>query len=119
MSTVALVRCENYEYTNVKAAVAKGIDLLGGISSFVASGERILLKPNWIMAVPPERAATTHPTIFRAVCEILGETGVEITYGDSPGHGTTEDEVYEAAAVTGFLDVAESLGIQLADFING
>ena len=119
MSDVVLIRCESYEYAEVKASVQRGVDLLGGAGGFVAPGEKILLKPNWIMAVPPERCATTHPAVFKAVCEIFLDAGAELCYGDSPGRGTTEDEALEAAKATGFLEVAESLDIPLADFLHG
>ena len=119
MSKVALVRCESYDNEEVKAAVQRGIDLLGGARQFAATGEKILLKPNWIMAVPPERCATTHPAVFKAVCEILQSVGAELSYGDSPGRGTTEDEALEAAKATGFWDVAKELGVNLADFLDG
>ena len=119
MSKVVLVRCESYDYGEVKAAVQRGLNLLGGASHFVKEGEKILLKPNWIMAVPPERNATTHPTIFKAVSEILKEEKVNLFYGDSPGHGTEEDEAYEAAGITGFLEIADALDLTLADFIHG
>jgi len=119
MSTVALVRCESYERGEVKAALQRGIDLLGGAGGFAATGEKILLKPNWIMAVPPERHATTHPSVFRAVCEIFQAAGAALCYGDSPGRGTTEDESLEAASATGFLDVATELQIPIADFLRG
>lgn len=119
MSKVAIVRCENYENGNVKAAVERGIALLGGAAAFFKPGERILLKPNWIMAVAPERCATTHPSVFRAVCEVLQDAGADLCYGDSPGNGTTEEVALKAAKTTGFYDVASELNIPLADFING
>jgi uncharacterized protein (DUF362 family)/ferredoxin-like protein FixX len=119
MSTVVLIKCESYEYAEVKAAVHRGVSLLGGAERFVSPGERILLKPNWIMAVSPDRCATTHPVVFQAVCEELLAAGADLFYGDSPGRGTDEDEVLEAARATGFFEVGEALGIQLADFING
>lgn len=50
MAKVALVRCETYDYTEVKAAVVKGIQLLGGPGRFVQGGEKILLKPNILAA---------------------------------------------------------------------
>ncbi len=46
MAKVALVRCETYDPAEVKAAVVKGIRLLGGPGRFVRDGEKILLKPN-------------------------------------------------------------------------
>ncbi|MCL1834653.1 MAG: DUF362 domain-containing protein [Oscillospiraceae bacterium] len=119
MSKVAVIRCDSYEQDAVTAAVQRGIGLLGGAGEFVAPDERILLKPNWIMAVSPDRCATTHPTVFRAVCEVFMAAGASLSYGDSPGRGTSEEAATEAAEATGFLEVAESLNIPLADFING
>ena len=43
MSTVSLVRCESYEYGEVKSAVQKGIDLVGGADKFARKDENILL----------------------------------------------------------------------------
>ena len=119
MSKVALVRCESYDRAEVRASAQRGIDLLGGAGLFAAPGEKILLKPNWVMAVPPERHATTHPSVLRAVCEIFQEAGAVLSYGDSPGRGAAEDETLEAAKATGCLDAVAGLGIPLADFIHG
>jgi len=68
MSKVVLIRCESYDYEAVLSAVRKGIDFWGGASSFAKPNEKILLKPNWVVAAPPEQCATTHPTVFKAVC---------------------------------------------------
>ena len=119
MTKVALVRCESYDKNEVKASVQRGIDLLGGAGAFAKPGEKILLKPNWIMAVPPERCATTHPAVFKAVYEMFLAAGADLSYGDSPGRGTTEDEALEAARATGFGEVAEALNIPFADFMHG
>ena len=115
MTKVALIRCDDYEYDHVKAAVQKGIGLIGGADAFAKLNEKILLKPNWIMAASPERCATTHPTVLKAVAEEFQKTGAKLSYGDSPGMGSPEN----AAAKTGSAAVAEELGIPLADFING
>lgn len=115
MSKVALVRCESYAYDQVRAAVQRGIDLVGGAAAFAQPQETILLKPNWIVAVNPEKCATTHPAVFQALCDIFAQTGCQLTYGDSPGHNTPE----EAARLTGFLEVAQEYDLSLADFENG
>ncbi|HEX2945894.1 MAG TPA: DUF362 domain-containing protein [Clostridia bacterium] len=115
MSKVALVKCNTYEYNEVKAAVKKGIDLIGGPSAFANAGEKILLKPNWILAVAPDRAATTHPAVFKAVAEVFKSAGASLSYGDSPAFGSPES----AAKKTGCADAANDLGIPLADFGNG
>jgi uncharacterized protein (DUF362 family)/ferredoxin len=73
------------------------------------------LKPNLLAADPPEKCVTTHPAVFRATAEILKETGVVLSFGDSPAMNSTE----RAARKAGILDAAEDLRVDLADFRNG
>lgn len=115
MSKVALVRCESYEYDEVKAAVEKGLALLGGAEKFAGSGEKILLKPNLLSADPPEKCTTTHYMVFKAVGEVFKRTGAILSYGDSPGIHTPE----AAARKSRIAGAAEELGIPLADFHKG
>jgi uncharacterized protein (DUF362 family)/Pyruvate/2-oxoacid:ferredoxin oxidoreductase delta subunit len=119
MSDVAIIRCESYDQDEVNGAVKRGVELLGGAGAFVKKGEKILLKPNWIMAVPPERCATTHPSVFSAVCEVFLAAGADLCYGDSPGAGAAESAALEAATTTGTWEIADRIGIPLADFVNG
>lgn len=111
-SKVAIVRCESYDYIEVKKAVRRGINLLGGASRFAKKGEKLLLKPNMLAGDPPEKCVTTHPSVFRAAGEIFLETGAIVSYGDSPAIGSSEG----AAKKTGMADAAAILGIKLADF---
>ena len=99
-ATVALAPCESYEQAQMDQAVATGVALLGGISRFVSPREQILLKPNLLSRVLPQRAVTTHPAVFSAVCRLLREKGyAHLTYGDSPGNITaTPEKAAEAAA---------------------
>lgn len=90
MAKVALVRCNSYEYIEVKNAVNRGLNLIGGTKTFVKSGEKILLKPNLLTAEPPEKCVTTHPSVFKAVAEALLSAGAILSYGDSPGFGSPE-----------------------------
>lgn len=115
MSKVAIVCCESYEYSEVKMAVERGFDLLGGSSKFVRPNEKILIKPNWLSADPPEKCVTTHPAVFRAVSEVLQSAGAILTYGDSPAFQSPET----AAKRTGISAVAQELNILLADFKSG
>jgi uncharacterized protein (DUF362 family)/Pyruvate/2-oxoacid:ferredoxin oxidoreductase delta subunit len=115
VSTVALVRCENYEHHNVSRAVRQGIDLLGGPGLFARPGEKILFKPNWLVADPPEKLTVTHPMIFRAMVEVFKTTGALLSYGDSPAIQSPET----AARQTGFLPIATAEGVVLADFKGG
>ncbi len=114
-SVVALVRCTSYEPGAVQAAVDRGIALLGGIERFASPGETILLKPNLLVAREPERAVTTHPSVFRAVAQRFVDAGAVVSYGDSPGFGRPSSVARRA----GLASIAEELGVRLADFSRG
>jgi uncharacterized protein (DUF362 family)/Pyruvate/2-oxoacid:ferredoxin oxidoreductase delta subunit len=112
---VALIRCEGYDEGAVYQAVGCGLALLGGPERFARPGESILLKPNLLVASPPERHVTTHPAVFRAVALHLQAAGARLSFGDSPGFGWLKGVAWRA----GLLRVAEELGIALADFSSG
>lgn len=115
MSKVALLRCESYNYEEVKEAVKRGFELLGGAHKFCRPKEKILLKPNILIGDVPEKCATTHPAVVKAVAELLLEAGVKVSYGDSPAIGSP----LNAAKKCGIHQAAEELGVELADFENG
>lgn len=111
-SVVAVIRCENYEIENVRSAVQRGIQLLGGISAFVQAHEKILLKPNLLAGSHPDKLVTPYPTVFQAVAELFKAVGAQMFYGDSSGIGSME----RVARQAGIKEVADSLDIQPADF---
>lgn len=115
MSEVALVKCDSYDNEKVKDAIIKGIDLLGGISKFASIGEKIILKPNFLASAQPEKCVTTHPSIFKAIAQILIDHEVIVSYGDSPGFQGAKD----VAKKSGFIDVAKELGLTLENFKEG
>ena len=112
---VVLLSCSDYEYSRVKEKIDQGISLLGGWSTLVQPGERVLIKPNLLAPEPPERAVTTHPAVFKAVAEGLIQYGIKPAFGDSPAVSSPE----KAAAKAGLLSAAEELGLSLADFKTG
>lgn len=112
MAKVALIRCESYDYEQVENAVKRGISLLGGISSFVKPDEKILLKPNLLVADRPEKCVTTHPSVFHAAAKLFSHQAASVNYGDSPAFGTLS----KVAKKAGIAEKADSLGISMADF---
>ena len=80
---VSIVKCENYAHDNVKNAIKKSLDLIGGLSKFIKPGNTVLLKVNAIIGFPAERAATTHPAVVRAMAELVKETGGIPVVGDN------------------------------------
>lgn len=112
-STVALIRCDSYrDISKLYEAVKRGIHLLGGVESFAGPGETIVLKPNILAGENPDKAVTTHPSVFKAVAEIFKTSGANIKYGDSPAMSRPE----KAAQKGHYHEIAEALGIELADF---
>ncbi len=114
-SKVVLVKCDSYDYEQVNDAVKTGVKLLGGISNYVQMGERIVIKPNVLIGTDPSNCVCTHPSVFRAVGLMLKKTGAIVTYGDSSGFGKCEANMKRAK----LKDVADELGIMLADFDKG
>jgi uncharacterized protein (DUF362 family) len=55
------------------AAVRRAVALLGGISSFVSKGDKVLIKPNMSFANPPSWGSTTDPKVIRSVCDLCLE----------------------------------------------
>ena len=109
---VSIQRCRTYDPAEVRDALNRVLDHLGGMSSFVSPGDRVLLKPNLLAPKPPEAAVTTHPEVVRAVALEVMEAGGKVYLGDSPA-------VRSLARVlkkTGIMPVVHELGIQLVPF---
>ena len=112
ISDVSLVRCEDYDQKTVMHAVRQAVDMLGGMKSFVKSGDRVLIKPNLLKAKCPDAAVTTHPEVVRAAIRLVHECGGRVTVGDSPGLG----DLRKVAEKAGILDVLREEGAELAEF---
>ena len=78
---VSLVPCKSYESEMVYKAVEKAC-LETDFPN--VTGKKVLLKPNILADVPPERAVTTHPEILRAAIRLVQKLGGTAYVGDSP-----------------------------------
>jgi len=86
-STVALTRCPDYSRTRVSEAIARQFELLGGLDRLLKRGDRVLLKPNFIVARSRRRAAQTDPAVIIEVARLLKDFGARPFLGDSPAWG--------------------------------
>ncbi|ABB14087.1 DUF362 domain-containing protein [Carboxydothermus hydrogenoformans] len=109
---VCAAKCSSYNYAEVEAAVAEVFSEFGGIETFIKPGERVLIKPNMLEGLPPERAVTTHPEVVRAVVRMVKKAGAIPLVGDSPGTGNTE----RVAARCGIARVCQEEGAELLPF---
>ncbi|MBQ7848499.1 MAG: DUF362 domain-containing protein [Clostridia bacterium] len=115
---VVLVPLDSYDQPQVDEAVREGFRLLGGLGKFVKPEEKLLLKPNLLARALPQKAITTHPAVFSAVCRALKEAGCNrLSYGDSPGNPTTTPD--KAAEGAGIAEAAAEFGLEKADFASG
>lgn len=114
-SKVVLVKCNNYDFEQVRDAVRRGVELLGGIADFAKPKERIVMKPNILIGSNADKCVTTHPSVFRAVGLLLKQSGAIVSYGDSPSIGGCALN----ARRSGFKQIADELGIVMADFDHG
>ena len=79
-NTMSIVRS-----TDRVKAVTKAIELLGGITRFIKSGDRVVIKPNVAFASPPMLGATTNPDIITQVIKLCYNAGAKsVTVIDNP-----------------------------------
>lgn len=114
-SKVAIIRCETYEYTELLAAVQKGIDLIGGPESICHAGETIVLKPNVVNGAQSSGCVNTHTMVFKAVAKVLQSSGATLKYGDSSAIFSCDFHMKKS----GIKEAAGSLGMTMADFDKG
>jgi uncharacterized protein (DUF362 family)/Pyruvate/2-oxoacid:ferredoxin oxidoreductase delta subunit len=112
MMKVAAVNVASYARAGVEKGLAEALGLLGGVERFVAPGDKVLVKPNMLEGLPPEKAVTTHPEVLRAVLLAVKAGGAEPFVGDSPGTTGT----LKAADKCGLLAVCRELGVPLVPF---
>jgi uncharacterized protein (DUF362 family)/NAD-dependent dihydropyrimidine dehydrogenase PreA subunit len=89
---VVVVAARDYKQETVSEAVSRLFELLGGIGQFVPARGKVALKPNLLMAAPPERAITAHPQVVGALARSFGAAGASVRIVDSPGSGTPWNE---------------------------
>jgi uncharacterized protein (DUF362 family)/NAD-dependent dihydropyrimidine dehydrogenase PreA subunit len=96
----------------VEQAVFAALEALGAKRLLPRSGLKVLIKPNVLIAKPPERAATTHPLVLGAVIKwVLQFAPGRVVVGDSSGGrapGTTE----WALEITGMKAVCDHYGVE-------
>ncbi|MCD4806078.1 MAG: DUF362 domain-containing protein [Methanococcoides sp.] len=110
---VSIVRCT--DYSDAKDAIREAIGLIGGLEGIIFPGAKVLLKPNILAAVPPEKAVTTHPAIVEAMCELVIEAGGVPIVGDGAGisHPGVTDEALD---ISGIREAAQRGGAEVLSF---
>lgn len=113
---VSIVRCGDYEFDRLRAALGELLTPLGGMAAFVKPGERIGLKPNIILPSAPDRAICTHPLLVAAVAVAVKDAGAYPIVVESPGAGVVplKSVMLGVFRRAGYRDAADRYGFELS-----
>lgn len=93
--------------------VREAIDLLGGMSKFVKTGNTVLIKPNLTVFYSAEEGCTTDPLVVGALVRLAKEAGAgRVIVGESSGGFFNS---LECMRITGVAAVAEKEGAEVLD----
>ena len=104
---VSIARCASYDPAEVKESLRSALAPIGGLD-WVTPGMKIAVKVNLMMRVKPEKAATVHPQMATALCELLAEKGAQVVVGDSPGGPFNSAYLSAVYGGTGMRQVLEA-----------
>lgn len=108
---VSVRKVERYFQDDIYKAVADIYEAAGGEDP---KGKRVLLKPNVLTDIKPERAVTTHPEVFKACIRYFIDRGATVVAGDSPALHIPGFKPKNC----GLWDVCEEFGIEWIDFTH-
>ncbi|MFX1486706.1 MAG: DUF362 domain-containing protein [Promethearchaeota archaeon] len=101
------------KYATLKDAVLNAIDLVGGFQKLFRKGEKVLLKPNMLMA---KEGVFTDPRLIKELILLAKEDGAEVLVGDSPGGEETLTKSKEQFRAAGILEIINKTGAKFASF---
>lgn len=111
-TTVALQKCNDYDFQQVYEAVKTLLQL---VPPPPVNDKVILLKPNILYPKKPELAVCTHPVVVGACVKIFIEMGAKkVLVGESPANANSTN----AAKATGMFDQVTKNGGEWIDFHN-
>jgi uncharacterized protein (DUF362 family) len=115
LSEVSIVKCAGIEYVEqLRETLEEAFRLIGGLSTMLRRGDRVVIKPNLLLPVGYETGATTNPHVVEALIHLLRETGItRISVGEGSVVGEDTRKCFE---ICGYGEVAERTGVPLIDF---
>lgn len=115
MTKVSIIKCETYEQNKVDKAIKGAVKAIGGIKQFIKKGDKVLIKPNMVIAKKPDASATTHPHVVKAVIKLAQDAGAKVTVGDSSWKG---DILRDVGPKTGIERVCKEMKVRLISLCN-
>ncbi|MDI6797642.1 MAG: DUF362 domain-containing protein [Desulfatibacillaceae bacterium] len=110
MAQVSLQKCDSYDPERLYKLICSSLAGIGfDVKDF--SGKTVLIKPNLLVGVGPERAVTTHHEFFRAAARVVAENKGRAVVCESPAITSLS----KALKKTGMAAVVEEFGLEMAD----
>lgn len=107
MGKVYLYKCETYNYKDVESIMKNIIDSFDVLKNL--NNKTVIIKANLVSAMSPEKSATTHPILIKALTTLLKEKNCKVIIGDSPGGLFAESFLGHTYKVTGMEDTGATL----------
>jgi uncharacterized protein (DUF362 family)/NAD-dependent dihydropyrimidine dehydrogenase PreA subunit len=112
-NNVSIIKCIDYDYERVYRAISLAVEKAGGFPDI--QNKTVLLKPNLLYPVAPEKAVTTHPAVLNAVIRLVKEKNpLRVIVGDSPGVAHMDT----AGKKSGLKEIAERNDVEWIEFNN-
>ncbi len=113
---VSVVPLGDYDLVGAKNALMEALLSIGALE-LIKEGMTVIIKANLVSAMKPDEAATTHPVLLSALCDILKERGVKkIIIGDSPGGLYNSAHLSKVYKATGMHECEEHGAILNTDY---
>jgi uncharacterized protein (DUF362 family)/Pyruvate/2-oxoacid:ferredoxin oxidoreductase delta subunit len=109
---VGVAECESYDYDTVRQAVFRAFRL-AGITAGAFCGKTVFIKANLVLKMPPEKCATTHPSVVAAIASYVRSAGGHAVIGDSPGGPLGPARIDGIYETTGMKEAARISGAAL------
>ncbi len=78
----------------IKGAVTKAIDLIGGLEDIISRKDLVLINPSWVAPpTDPQSAVITSPEVTRAVADIVRDLGARPVIAESSAVGVDTENV--------------------------
>jgi uncharacterized protein (DUF362 family)/Pyruvate/2-oxoacid:ferredoxin oxidoreductase delta subunit len=110
MPTVSLLRCDEYENRLLKDTIRKSLANIGFDLKSLKKA-RVVVKPNLLMPAKDEKAIITHSEFFRAVVQIVRQSGGKPILLESPAIHSLERTIKK----TSYADIVDSEGIEMGN----
>ncbi|MBQ8749898.1 MAG: DUF362 domain-containing protein [Clostridia bacterium] len=110
---VGLVECSSYDDELVKSKVEDVLNLIGGLDGVIKKGMNVVIKANLVSAINPNKCATSHPSVVKAVAEKVMTYGANCIIADSSGGPFNSAYMNTVYRVTEMAKVCEESGAKL------